>query len=85
MLLHCIGMVCEHYEVIVINQAMGVNMKTKVALDMMIITMMVTNYEEGVATKRMGGASEVLPLQKGGGGRKSFSHAGGGGPQKVLT
>ena len=30
------------------------------------------------ATKREGGTSEVFPLQKGGGGGKSFSHAEGG-------
>ena len=42
----------------------------------------VTNYGEGGATKREGGAREVLPLRKGGGG-KSFSHAEGG-AQKVL-
>ena len=39
---------------------------------------MVTNYGEGGATKREGGACEVLPLRKGGGG-KSFSHSEGGG------
>ena len=35
---------------------------------------LVTNYGEGGATKREGGASEVLPLQKrgGGGARKKF-------------
>ena len=44
---------------------------------------MVTNYGEGGATKREGGgAREVLPLRKGGGG-KSFSHSEGG-AQKVL-
>ena len=38
----------------------------------------------GGATKREGGAREVLPLQKGGGGGgKSFSHAEGG-AQQVL-
>ena len=42
---------------------------------------LVTNYGEGGATKREGGAREVLPLRKGGGG-KSFSHAEGG-AQKV--
>ena len=36
----------------------------------------------GGATKREGGACEVLPLRKGGGG-KSFSHAEGG-AEKVL-
>ena len=40
---------------------------------------LVTNYGEGGATKREGGAREVLPLRKGGGGGKSFSHAEGGG------
>ena len=46
---------------------------------------LVTNYGEGGgATKREGGgAREVLPLRKGGGGGKSFSHAEGG-AQKVL-
>ena len=39
---------------------------------------MVTNYGEGGATKREGGAREVLPLRKGGGG-KSFCHSEGGG------
>ena len=43
---------------------------------------LVTNYGEGGATKREGGAREVLPLQKGGGG-KSFRHSEGG-AQKVL-
>ena len=43
---------------------------------------LVTNYGEGGATKREGGAREVLPLQKGGGG-KSFSQAEGG-AQQVL-
>ena len=43
---------------------------------------LVTNYGEGGATKREGGAREVLPLRKGGGG-KSFSRAEGG-AQKVL-
>ena len=43
---------------------------------------LVTNYGKGGATKREGGAREVLPLQKGGGG-KSYSHAEGG-AQKVL-
>ena len=39
----------------------------------------------GGATKREGGACEVLPLRKGGGGGKGFSHAEwGGGAQKVL-
>ena len=33
------------------------------------------------ATKREGEAREVLPLQKGGGGGKSFSHAEGGGTE----
>ena len=32
---------------------------------------LVTNYGEGGATKREGGACEVLPLRKGGG-RKKF-------------
>ena len=44
---------------------------------------MVTYYVEG-ATK-LGGACQVLPLQKGGGGGKRFSHAegaGGGGHTK---
>ena len=40
---------------------------------------LVTNYVEGGATKWQGGANEVLPLQKGGGGdENSFSHAEGG-------
>ena len=45
---------------------------------------LVTNYGEGggLQNGRGGGASEVLPLRKGGGG-KSFSHAEGG-AQKVL-
>ena len=43
---------------------------------------LVTNYWEGGATKREGGAREVLPLRKGGGG-KSFSQSEGG-AQKVL-
>ena len=43
---------------------------------------LVTNYGEGGATKREGGAREVLPLRKVGDG-KSFSHAEGGG-QKGL-
>ena len=33
---------------------------------------LVTNYREGGATKREGGSCEVLPLRKGGGGRKKF-------------
>ena len=37
----------------------------------------------GGGYKTGGGAREVLPLQKGGGGGKSFSHAEGG-AQKVL-
>ena len=45
---------------------------------------LVTNYGEVAATKREGGARKVLPLQKGGGGGKSFSHAERGGAQKVL-
>ena len=47
---------------------------------------MVTNYGEGGgATKREGGAREVLPLRKGGGGEggKSVSHSEGG-AQQVL-
>ena len=46
---------------------------------------LVTNYGEGGggATKREGGAHEVLRLRKGGGG-KSFSHAEGGGGHKKL-
>ena len=43
----------------------------------------VTNYGEGGATKREGGGREVLPLRKGGGGGKSFSHSEGG-AHKVL-
>ena len=38
---------------------------------------LVTNYGEG-GGKMEGGACEVLPLRKGGGGGKSFSHAEGG-------
>ena len=37
----------------------------------------------GLQNGRGGGAREVLPLQKGGGGGKSFSHSEGG-AQKVL-
>ena len=44
---------------------------------------MVTNYREGGRYKTVGGTCEVLPLQTGGGGRKSFSHAEGG-AQQVL-
>ena len=45
---------------------------------------LVTNYGEGGGLQNgRGGAREVLPLRKGGGG-KSFSHAEGGGAQKVL-
>ena len=43
---------------------------------------LVTNYGEGGLQNGRGGAREVLPLQKGGGG-KSFSHSEGG-SQKVL-
>ena len=43
---------------------------------------LVINYGEGGATKREGGACEVLSLRKRGG-AKSFSHAEGG-AQKVL-
>ena len=43
---------------------------------------MVTNYGEGGATKREGGARELFAPTKRGGG-KSFSHAEGG-AQKVL-
>ena len=39
---------------------------------------------EGGATKQQGRASEVLPLQKGGGGGKSLSHAEGGGGHKKF-
>ena len=42
----------------------------------------VTNYREG-GYKMGGGACEVLPIQKGGGGRNSFIHAEGG-AQQVL-
>ena len=45
---------------------------------------LVTNYGEGGGGyKTGGGAHEVLPLRKGGGGGKSFSHSEGG-AQKVL-
>ena len=46
---------------------------------------LVTNYGEGGGLQhgRGGGANEVLPLRKGGGGQK-FSHAEGGGAQQVL-
>ena len=44
---------------------------------------LVTNYREGGGYKTGGGAREVLPLRKGGGGGKSFSHSEGG-AQKVL-
>ena len=42
---------------------------------------MVTNYGEGAATKREGGGGHVkfYPYEKGGRGRKSFSHVKGGG------
>ena len=43
---------------------------------------LVINYGEGGLQHGRGGAREVLPLRKGGGG-KSFSHAEGG-AQKVL-
>ena len=47
---------------------------------------MVTNYGEGAGIQngRGGGVCKVLPLRKGGGGGKSFSHAVGGGAEKVL-
>ena len=47
---------------------------------------LVTNYGEGGgATKREGGACEILPLRKGGGDGTSFSHAErGGGHNKFL-
>ena len=45
----------------------------------------VVNYEEGGGGYKTGGeeASDVLPLQKGAGGRKCFSQAGAG-AKKVL-
>ena len=43
---------------------------------------LVTNYGEGGLQNGKGGASEVLPLQKGGEPEKSFSHAEWGGHKK---
>ena len=36
---------------------------------------LVTKYGEGIYKRRERGTCEVFPLQKGEGGRKSFSHA----------
>ena len=62
--------------------------KSKHILHTLALWRLVTNYVEegGGATKRQTGASEVLPLEKGGGGevRKCFSRVEGRGDKKVL-